>query len=273
VPTVTYFADGEMKVTVPTDSALQGKHVCLVQTVDRTIHESLMQTLFIAHALCNSNVQSITLMAPYCLYARHDSASQGESPFAGIMRLLHAAGITALITVELHNPSIAKTLPIPVHSLSLVQCIADHIRQTFPCLDDILLIAPDFGAHERVVAIAGVLGVSYGSFTKKRHASDGTHIITDNVTVLKKTAIIIDDIIDTGSTALNVCKALYDRGCRDIYGYFVHPVLSHGAQEKIEASQFTTIFVSDSIPLAQCVPKIKKFAIAKAISEQILNNT
>jgi ribose-phosphate pyrophosphokinase len=269
VPELIQFADGEIEIRLPDPSSIQGKHICIIQSIHPPVHDTLMQLMILSNELNNAGAKTVTALIPYLGYARHEAPiiSGGQTSIALMIKLLHAAGIQNIITLQMHNPAIISTFALPVHSISLAPFIAAHIKQTFPNLKKICLIAPDKGAQSRVQEIAQILGVPYNSFAKERYAADKTKIISMRGDCKGTIAIIIDDIVDTGETALNVCHALRQQGYQDIYGYFVHPVLSGDAAQKIQASPFTRLFVSDSIPLVKSVPKIEIFAITKAIAQ------
>lgn len=269
VPEMVHFADGEIAAQFSNHSLLRGRDVCIIQSVNPPVHNNLMQLLFIAHELKNAGAQSIKALIPYFGYARHDisKVADGRGTIYLMMQLLATAGFDEILTVEFHNPTIIPELAIPLHSISMIDLIADHIKKLLPSLHGVCLIAPDEGAQERVASIAHKLGVGFNVFIKERYSSDKTRVIGHEGVCSGTTAIIIDDIIDTGGTALNVCEALHKKGYKKIYGYFMHPVLSGDAIHKIEASAFSKIFVSQSIPMQKSVPKIEIFDIRELIHE------
>lgn len=269
VPEIIHFADGEMEIVLPDPALFKGKHVCIVHSTNPPVHENLVQILLLAHELGDAGSGSITALIPYFGYARHDSSKihGGQGSIALMAKLLHAAGIHNVITVDIHNPMVLPSLVLPVYSIPLASFIAKHIKRTLPSLDGVCLVAPDQGAQQRVQDIARILEVGHIFFTKERYATDKTKLIAREGSCIGTTAIIIDDIIDTGGTAINVCEQLHKQGYTSIYGYFVHPVLSGNARERIAASSFTQVFISNTIPLSSCAPKIKIFDIAQVISE------
>lgn len=269
VPEIIRFADGEIEVRLRNPEVIQGKSVCLIQSTNPPVHDALMQLLLLAQELKNAGATTITAFIPYFGYARHDESKipGGQPSMALVVKLLQAAGINSIITIELHNSKIIPSLVIPMHSITMAPLIAEHIKQTVPSLAGVCLVAPDQGALARVEAIARILGVGYISYTKKRYAADKTKLVASRGSCKGTTAIIIDDMIDTSGTAINVCQDLHEKGYRNIFGYFVHPVLSGNAVEKLVASDFDCIFVSNSIACMNNVPKIKIFDIAKVISE------
>ncbi|MDR3549783.1 MAG: ribose-phosphate diphosphokinase, partial [Candidatus Babeliales bacterium] len=153
-------------------------------------------------------------------------------------------------------------------NIQSIDTIADHARATIN-LEDACVVSPDKGSQTTAQLLAKKLGVSCITFAKERHAPNKTRIIDTGDQVDAKTAIIIDDIIDTGNTALNVCKALHQNGFTQIYGYFVHPVLSDDCVSSVEHSYFDTLFVSNSIALEQESEKIKQFDISDLLAEKI----
>lgn len=269
-PHIIQFSDGEIEMQLPDPTIFKGRPVCIVQSTHPPVHETLMQMLLLAHELRNAQAGTITALIPYFGYARHDVSriSGGQASIILISQLLQVAGINNVVTIEIHNPLLISSLFLPVHSIDMASFIATHIKHMFPSsLDKICLVAPDKGGQPRVQEIARMLGVGHIFFTKERYATNKTKLISEQSHCTGSIAIVIDDIIDTGGTAIQVCQALHEQGYTAIYGYFIHPVLSGDALERIAASNFTKVFVSNTIPLPKSIPKIKIFDIAHVISE------
>lgn len=271
VPQVQQFADGELEVTLPVDADLKGKIVFVVQSTNPPVHDNLMQLLLLLDVVKQAGVQQIVAVIPYFGYARHDKSSVpgGKGSVAMVAQLFKAVGVDKVITLVLHAPHIKELFAMPIIDIQPIEFMAQYIKKHMPSLKDVCLVAPDHGAHDRVKKIAQVLDVGYILFTKERMA-DLTKIVAQIGFCQGTKAIIIDDMIDTGGTALNVCNALAEQGFTDIYGYFMHPVLSGYAAQMVQQSLFKHLYVSNSIELGnKLMPKCEVFDISELLVEQI----
>lgn len=267
IPEIIRFADGEIEVTFPDFAQIKGKKAFIVQSTCPPVHENLMELLINLFQAKNAGANDLIAVVPYFGYARHDKnkiqGAQGSA--ALIARLIENAGAQKIITVALHSQITKSYFTHEIINIDLIDFIAAHIKNQFSDLAQICLVAPDKGAQERVKAIAQQLGVGHIFFSKQRVAIDKSEIVASQTDCKGKIAIIVDDMIDTGGTAINACDALVARGFNQIYGYFIHPVLSGNAAQIIEHSKFTQIFVSNSIPLKSAGNKITVFDISEVL--------
>lgn len=267
VPQINRFADGELEIRFTDPERLKNKKIYIIQATNPPVHDNLMQLLLLAYEAKNAGAQQLFGIIPYFGYARHDkgviSGTQGAVGL--IAQLLEYAGFSSVITVELHSKMVESYFEIPVLNVSLVDRIAEHIKSQFKTQDTICLVAPDHGAQERVLAIAQKLSCGSILFSKERYGKDATKIVATKSMCDGTIGIIIDDMIDTGGTAINACNALLEQGFSQVYGYFVHPVFSADAQHKIEKSRFTKIFVSNTISMRELKDKIEVFDIENEI--------
>lgn len=265
---ITRFADGEVEITLPPHVEFRGKRVYVVHATCPPVHDHIIQALLMANALHNAGVAEIIAIIPYFGYARHDKSdiAGGRAPVEAIIRALETAEYTKIITVELHAPHIITQFSVPAINISSVQLLADLIKKHGD-LNDVCLVAPDKGAVPRVEAVAALLGLPVMHFTKERIGTDQTRIVAQHGQCNGKKAIIVDDMIDSGGTAIGVCNELKNMGFNSIIGYFVHPVLSGNAVQKIEASPFEKIYVSNTIDLKERSPKIEVFDMSTQVTQ------
>ncbi len=267
VPQVDHFADGELHVSLAYPSYFVDRVVLLVQSTSMPVNEHLLQILFLTHELKNIGAKKIRGVIPYFGYSRQEASDVSGKPgqAALVADMLQAAGLDSLVTVELHTPVIESFFSIPVINVRVTDIIVHHIQQQFDSLDNVCLVAPDKGAQNRVKAIAQQLGIGFLTIIKERYAPDEVRITKTIGTCRGTTAIIIDDIIATGSTVLQAVDKLESMGFKQLYGYFVHPVFAGDAFEKIIASRLQKIFVSNTIPLQQQNTKVEVFDVSKAV--------
>jgi ribose-phosphate pyrophosphokinase len=272
IPFINHFSDGELEVVFESSITFDNKKIFILQSTCQPVQDNIIQFALLAHAVKNLNACDIIGIIPYFGYSRHDKSKmpgkQGEASI--IAKLIEATGIKQLITVEPHSQVLKNLFSIPVKTVSTINLIVEHIQKNFAdVIQDICMVAPDKGGKERAQAIAQQLKVSNIFFTKERYALDKTRIIGSKNECTGHTAIIVDDIIDTAGTALNTCDQLKKFGFKKIYGYFIHPVLSDSALEKINESSFEKIFVSNTIPLQQQSSKIEVLDISALLAQAI----
>ena len=247
----TKFSDGEVHVALEDPSRFRGQTVVLVQSTCAPVSETTLLVPFLVHELKNAGASRVIGVIPYLGYSRQElSKATGKSGSGWVVaQMLERAGLDELFILELHEPALKDFFTIPVHDMLARDAIAQHIRSTISDLKSICIVAPDEGAQSMAIDIANPLGASTMVFQKERYAQDKTRLLGHTGASDGTIAIIVDDIIDTGGTAINVCDALKRQGFEKVFGYFVPPVLSGNASEKIEKSGFDTVFVSNSIPV------------------------
>lgn len=277
------FSDSECAVTLDNYEQFLDANVYIFQSSSMPVNDTVLGVAFLAQVLKQAGARKVILINPYFGYSRQDkSPIKGKPGHAEIIaKLYESSGIDELITVELHNPEIKKYFTIPVHELELTDVIAQQIKQHFGAKKDICLIAPDKGAYERVAKIGMLIGAGVLVFSKERYAADKTRVLGVSGTCTGQTAILIDDMIDTAGTAVNVARALMEmrpmpadgknvKGFQEVVGFFVHPVLSGDAFDRIEKSPFSQVFVSNTLPMHGEHRKITQFDVSSVLAEFIL---
>ena len=170
--------------------------------------------------------------------------------------------------MELHAPDVMRFFTIPVTNISVKDTIVAHIKKQFSSLDTVCLVAPDKGAHDYVKDIAKQLKVGTILCSKERFAEDQTRVLDCVIDCEGAVCVVVDDIVSTAGTAVNVTRVLSEREYRDIFCYFVHPVLAGNAVERMREIGINAIFVSNSLPLsstAKGIPFITVFDISEDI--------
>ena len=210
IPTITRFADGEIEITLADPEQYQEAIVLLIQSTNFPAHEKSMGISFLAHELKNAGAKKVIAVVPYFGYARHDESSIAGKPGHSFVlaRLFEGAGVDHIICVELHNPNLVNYFKIAATNVLLDDLIANHIKNSIPDYQQGCLVAPDAGAVDRVKRIAGKLGMHTIVYEKKRYAPDKTRLVTKYGLRSTDLAIVVDDIIDTGGTALQVSQDL-----------------------------------------------------------------
>lgn len=305
------FADSEIKVTLPDPELFHDAQVHIFQSTGMPVNDTVLGVAFLAQQLKQAGARKVILVCPYFGYSRQekpgyvysaDAKAMADRPGhlnsvrpdllrdlsvqsgpAGIIaKLYEASGIDELITVELHDPLLKSFFTIPIHELSLTDAIAAHIKRFYGGRTDLCIVAPDKGAHDKAAQIALLVGAGVLVFSKERYAADQTRVVGVSGNGMGKTAILIDDILDTGGTAINVATALLEMhntslnssgrtvgSFIQVVGYFVHPVFSGDALDRIDKSPFSHVFVSNTLPLKGESRKVETFDISGMLAELI----
>ncbi len=271
---VTTFADSECVVTLPDYKEFTGQHAVIIHSTSTPVHDNFVHLLLLIHELKQAGAKKISGIIPYFGYSRHDKSKipNARGPVEVIIKTLEHAGLNEIITVDIHEPKILKLFSVPVYNVPTQEVIAHHIEKTFPNYQQFCIVAPDAGAKSYANSIAHELN-DLGTiiFKKERYATDKTRVTDYTSQCQQHNGILVDDIISTGSTAINACEILHATNFKQMYGYFVHPVLAGQAVQKIETSPFNTIFVSNTIdlPADKKSSKIGTFDVSPAVNKQL----
>lgn len=247
--TVTRFSDGEVHVQV--NQSVRGYDVFVVQSCPAPVNENLMELLVMIDAFRRASVRRITVVMPYFCYARQDKKVKPREPVTAklVANMLATAGAHRVLTMDLHSGQIVGFFDIPVDNLYAGPIIAEYLAKKVP-LANAVVVSPDVGGVTRVRALAEVLGAPIAIIVKRRpepNRAEVTEVIGD---VNGKTAIMFDDMIDTGGSVIHGAEALLERGASEVYAACTHGVLSGGAPERLIASPLRRVIITDTIPLA-----------------------
>jgi len=264
---VKRFSDGEIWIEI--DENVRGKDVFVLQSICYPANENLMELLIMMDALKRASPRRITAVVPYYGYARQDRKSKPRTPISAklIADLLTTAGANRILTIDLHSDQIQGFFNIPVDNLSALLVFMKYIRENIK--DDLIIVSPDVGGVKRVNEYAERLNRQIAIVVKRRPApnvSEAMYVVGD---VKDKTAIIIDDIIDTAGTIKQAVHSLLENGAKEVYAFCTHPVLSGNAYNNIESSNIKELVVTDTIPLLKASPKIKIISVAELLAEAI----
>lgn len=251
-PHMSIFADSEMRITFEDPlELLPNSHAIMVHATSRPVHDNLIWLLLVSQALQTHQVKKISALIPYFGYGRQDAGPNGkEGAVHVIIQLIEQTHIADLITVDLHVPNIINFFSIPVYNITLERFIADFLKKQFT-KEELTIIAPDKGAIDRAEQVAQLLDVPVMLFQKERYAINKTRVIASQGSCITQCAVIIDDIIDTGSTIINVAQELQKShpSCK-IYAFGVHAVFSDNAADCLQESVLQKVWVTNTIQLS-----------------------
>jgi len=267
---VTHFSDGEIYVEI--NENVRGVNCFVVQSTCTPVNLSLMELLIMIDALKRASAGSIVAVIPYFGYARQDRKVKPRTPITAklVADLISAAGADRVVAMDLHAGQIQGFFNIPFDHLYGMPVILDELRHM--SLTDVVVVSPDAGGVERARAFSKRLGGGMAIIDKRRSARNVSEVMNVVGDVRGKTAIIVDDIIDTAGTLCNAARAVMDAGAVSVMASASHPVFSGKAIERIEASPLTQVIVTNTIPLSdagRACSKVKVLSVARLLGEAV----
>ena len=257
--TLGRFSDGE--TYFQSNENVRGADVFVVQPTCHPVDGHLMELLLMVDALKRASAARITAVIPYYGYARQDRKDRPRVPISAklVADLLEKAGIDRALTLDLHAPQIQGYFNVPVDHLYATPVLLEAFARKG--LPDLTIIAPDAGGVERSRFFAKQMEAPLAIVDKRRvdiDVSEVLHIIGD---VEGKTAVIIDDIVDTAGTLVKTVEALLDAGAQAVNAACTHAVLSGPAIDRINNSKLTELLVTNSIPLTENASKCNRVQV------------
>jgi ribose-phosphate pyrophosphokinase len=251
---------------------IRERDVFIVQPTSAPTNDNLMELLIMIDACRRASAGRITAVVPYYGYGRTDKKDQPRVPITGrlVADLLTAAGADRMLTVDLHAGQIQGFFNIPVDELTAEPILSNYFVEKG--LDDLVLVAVDFGISKRARDMAERLGVPVAVIEKRRTGNDDRsetlNVIGD---VSGKRALTFDDEILTGGTIVNAANALLDAGVTQVYCCATHPVFSPAAHQLLADSAFGEVVVTDTVPLRkeQLVGNLTVLSVAPLLGEAI----
>jgi ribose-phosphate pyrophosphokinase len=268
---VQRFSDGEIQINI--EESIRGCDIYVVQSTSSPANEHIMELLIMIDALKRASARTINVVLPYYGYARQDRKARSREPITAklVANLLETAGATRLITLDLHATQIQGFFDIPVDQLVGVPILANYFEKKN--FDDIVIVSPDHGGVVRARKMADRLKAPIAIIDKRRPKPNMSEVMNIVGNIEGKTAIIIDDIIDTAGTMTLAANAMVENGAEAVYACSTHPVLSGPAVERIQNSKIKELVVTNSIPLpdSKRISKIKQLSIAPLIAKAIVH--
>lgn len=268
--TVFRFADGEIGVRI--DESVRGEDAFAVQSTCPPANETLVELLVIIDALRRSSAARVTAVLPYFGYARQDRKIKPREPITAklVANLLTTAGADRILTLDLHAGQLWGFFDIPLDHLPGRMILGDYFRSR--ALDSVVVVSPDIGGVKRAREFAEYIRAPLAIVDKRRdrpnQVAEVVHVIGK---VYRRTAILVDDIVDTGGTLVVAAEALMRRGVREVYACCTHAILSPPALPRLQRSPIQQLVVTDSIPvpLEKRTSKITVLSVAPLLGEAI----
>jgi len=266
------FSDGEVWFQIKDN--VRGADVFVVQPTGPPVNENLMELLVMLDAFKRSSASRITAVIPYYGYARQDRKDKPRVPISAklVADLVSTAGTDRILTMDLHAAQIQGFFDVPVDHLFAAPVIMDYVSRLK--LPNLTVVSPDAGGVERARAYAKRLEAALAIVDKRRDTPNVAEVHNVIGDVEGRTALIVDDIVDTGGTLAQVAEAIKKAGAVEVLASSSHAVLSGKALEKIEASPLSKLIVTDSIPQSEekrRSGKIVVLSIAELMGKAIRN--
>lgn len=266
---VRKFSDGEIFVELQEN--VRGTDSFVIQPTCTPVNDNLMELVIMVDALRRASARRITAVVPYYGYARQDRKSAPRVPITAkvVAEMFMAVGIRRVLCMDLHAGQIQGFFNIPVDHLYAAPVILEYIQDKF---EDVVMVSPDAGGVERTRAFAKRLNTGLAIIDKRRdrpNECEAMHVIGD---VAGKTAILMDDMVDTAGTLCNGAETLMKHGAKEVHACCSHPVLSGPAIDRLNKSCLKSLVVTNSIPLkgeALKCEKIKVLSVSALLADAI----
>jgi ribose-phosphate pyrophosphokinase len=265
------FADGEIYVKY--GESIRGADVFIIQPTCRPVNENMMELLIMAQAARLASAHRVTAVVPWMGYSRQDKKSCPREPITArlVADMMEVSGVDRVLTMDFHAGQLQGFFGVPVDHMTALPLIAEYFKSKK--LDDLVVVSPDAGGLKTAKRLADRLECPLAVLTKLRPEHNVSRVMFVIGEVKGKTAIIVDDIIDTAGTLINGVQALLDKGAKEVYASCTHPVLSDPAYQRISASPLKELVVTDTIPLREGAPddKIVVLSTAGILADTIRN--
>lgn len=268
------FNNGEIQVMI--DESVRGKDVFVIQPTCQPANDTLMELLIMADALKRASAKHITAVVPYYGYARQDRKTRGREPITSklVADLMTRAGITRVVTMDLHAGQIQGFFDIHVDHIGSASIIARYINQKKEETDlgDLVVVSPDLGGVTRARDLADRVSAPIAIIEKRRPRPGVAEVMNIIGDIKGKTCILVDDIVDTAGSLCGGAKALKEMGASSVFAACANAVLTDPAVERIQKSVISELIITNTIPLPpeKQSDKIKVLSVAPILGEAIM---
>ncbi|NER47593.1 MAG: ribose-phosphate pyrophosphokinase [Symploca sp. SIO1A3] len=264
------FADGELYIQI--QESIRGCDVYLVQPTCRPVNSHLMELLIMIDACRRASARQITAVIPYYGYARADRKTAGRESITAklVANLMTEAGANRIVAMDLHSAQIQGYFDIPLDHVYGSPVLIDYLASKR--LPDLVVVSPDVGGVARARAFAKKLNdAPLAIIDKRRQAHNVAEVMNVIGDVAGKTAVLVDDMIDTAGTICEAARILRQEGARQVYACATHAVFSPPAIERLSQGVFEEVIVTNTIPLpeTQKFEQLKILSVANLIGETI----
>src|SRR2546421_5483217 len=258
------FSDGEVYCRY--SESIRGADLFIVQSISGnereglTANDALMELLVMIDAAVGASAHRVIAVTPWYGYSRQDKKSAPREPITArlVARMLEAAGIDRLVTMDLHAGQVQGFFSQPPAHMTAMPILTQYVKDQLGDSADLVIVAPDAGRVKLTRKFAGAVGCEYALLEKERPAQQVAEIgyVIGQEKVQGRRAVIVDDIIDTGGTLAAGAQTVLDAGASEVYAVATHGVFSGNAFKTLAASPLSGIVVTDTVPLRQDAPDL-----------------
>lgn len=262
------FADGEIFVKI--NENVRGRDVFIIQSTNPPA-ENLLELLLLIDAARRASAHRIAAVIPYFGYARADRKDQPRVAIAAklVANMLIEAGADRLITIDLHSHQVQGFVDIPLDHLYASPVFLNYFRSKG--LKDVVVVAPDVGAAKMARSFARRMNSAIALIDKRRPIANEAEVVHLVGEVEGKTAILIDDMIDTAGTFAQAAHALAENGAVAVYGCATHALLSRNASQRLQEAPFKEVCVTNTVHITEQrkFPKLKVLPVGDLLGKAI----
>lgn len=273
--TVSKFSDGEISVSLW--ESVRGEDVYIIQSTCNPTNDNLMELLIMIDAMKRASASRINAVIPYYGYARQDRKAKSRDPITAKLTadILSVAGVDRVITMDLHAAQIQGYFDIPVDHLVGMPILGKYFKDLIKngTIDnDIVVVSPDLGSVTRTRSLSNILECPIAIVDKRRPKPNVSEIMNIIGEIEGKTAILVDDMVDTAGTITNAANALKKLGAKEVYACATHPVLSGPAIQRIQDSEIKQMILLNTIPVPpdKKIEKMKILSVAPLFAEAMM---
>jgi ribose-phosphate pyrophosphokinase len=272
--TLKTFANGEVYCRY--QESVRGADVFIVQPMcgnpeeGLSANDALMELMMMVDAAVGGSAHRVIAVTPWYGYSRQDKKSAPREPISArlVARMLESAGIDRILTMDLHSGQIQGFFQKPCDHMTALFILTQYFADVG--LEDLVVVAPDAGRVKLNKQFASKIGADLAILNKERPAQQVAAINYVIGDVAGKTALIVDDIIDTAGTLKAAADAVHDAGARRVYAAATHGVFSGNAWENLRAANFEQIVVTNTLPLPPGAPdNVRVLSCAELLTSSI----
>ena len=263
------FSDGEIMINI--EESVRGDDIYIIQSTNKPVTDYLWELLIMIDACKRASANSVNVVMPYFGYARQDRIAASREPITAklIANMLVKAGVNRILTLDLHAVQVQGFFDIPVDNLFTMPLFAEYYNEKGFTGSDIVVVSPKNSGVKRARGLAEYLDapIAIIDYAQDDAEREEGYIIGE---VEGKTAIIVDDILNTGKTFAEAAKILERAGVKDIYAVASHGLFGGGAAEILNVAPIKEILVTDSVATKEKVPtNVKYISASKLIANAI----